>query len=213
MKTLALLLACCLPAFADEVVLKGGGKISGVVEEKDGRVHVRTEHGTIVLPLDRIASVDRAKSSGLQEYEERVAKSDLSKISEVEDLLRWAEQRKMTIPATELQERLFRLKWEAVDRKDSAALETFAAWARSTGKTTAAEEALHLALDIRKAKVGPKDADGFHQLGLWARANGLEVEALIPIPLTGGCLCCNPLIDGGPGRRCECRCHGRPIRR
>src|SRR5437016_9063646 len=87
MRTIALLGVCVAFASADEVTLKGGGKFSGIVEEKGDKVIVRMEHGTVTFDRDRVDKIDRTKSSVLQEYDERLKNTNLSKLEEVEALL------------------------------------------------------------------------------------------------------------------------------
>src|SRR5207244_177157 len=104
MRTIALLGVCVAFASADEVTLKGGGKFSGIVEEKGDKVIVRMEHGTVTFDRDRVDKIDRTKSSVLQEYDERLKNTNLSKLEDVEALLKWVEGRKMAEPAKELRE-------------------------------------------------------------------------------------------------------------
>ena len=74
MRTIAWGLCLCLAAAADEVVLKAGGKVSGVAEERGTKVLVRTEHGVLTFDRSDVERIDRTKSSPLQEYQERLAK-------------------------------------------------------------------------------------------------------------------------------------------
>lgn len=179
MRTIAFLLACAAFASADEVTLKGGGKFSGIVEEKGDKVVVRMEHGTVTLDRSRVEKIDRSKGSVLQDYEERLKKANLSKIEEVEGLLQWAEGRRMGEAARELRERLGRLRWDALDPTDPAQLETFAAWAKANALPNLEQVAMRAALAARRKKGDPKDAEGHYQLGLWAKANGLAADAII----------------------------------
>lgn len=179
MKTMALALACSLPLAADDLVLKSGGRFSGVVEERGEKVLLRTEHATLTFDRAQVASIDRSKGSVLQEYQERMEKADLSKAVDVELLIAWADAKRMGEAGKELRRRLSRLKFDALDPADDAALARFVAWARSNGCGEVAEVALRGALGLRRPGLDPKDAEGHYRLGLWARSNGLGADALI----------------------------------
>ena len=179
MRTIALLGVCVAFASADEVTLKGGGKFSGIVEEKGDKVIVRMEHGTVTFDRDRVDKIDRTKSSVLQEYDERLKNTNLSKLEDVEALLKWVEGRKMAEPAKELRERAGRLRWDALDPTSSAQLEEFAAWAKANNLPNLEQVAMHASLASRRKKVDPKDAEGLYQLGLWAKSSGLAADALV----------------------------------
>ena len=62
------LLAWCATAPADEVRLKNGGTLRGVIlrETADG-VIIRLKHTTATVPRSEIASVERAESDGASE--------------------------------------------------------------------------------------------------------------------------------------------------
>ncbi len=179
MRTMIVLLVAGSVAVGDEVTLKSGGKFSGIAEEKGDQVVLRTEHGTMTFAKDQVAKIDRAKSSPLQEFQEMARRSDLAKAGDVESLLAFAEARKMAEPARELRERLAKLKWEALDKADSARLEEFAAWARANGAAPLAEQALRTGLGLLREKLPPKDAEARYRLGLWARTHGLAADALV----------------------------------
>jgi hypothetical protein len=179
MRTISFLLSCAAVLSADEVTLKGGGKFSGIVEEKGDKVVVRMEHGTVTFDRDRIDKIDRTKGSVLQEYEERLKGTNLSKLEDVEALLKWVEGRRMGDAAKELRERVGRLKWDALDPMDSAQLEAFAAWAKANALPNLEQTALHASLASRRKKVDPKDAEARYQVGLWAKASGLAADALV----------------------------------
>ncbi len=179
MRTISLILACAAAASADEVTLKGGGKFSGVVEEKGDKVIVRMEHGTVTFDRAKVDKIDRTKGSVLQEYEERLKSANLSKIEEVDALLKWVEGRRMVEAARELRERVGRLKWDAVDVTDPSQLETFALWAKANALANLEQVAMRGALAARRKKIEPKDAEALYQLGLWAKASGLAADAIV----------------------------------
>lgn len=174
MRTSVFILALAAAATADEVVLKGGGKVSGIVEERGDKVLVRTEHGVLTFTRDQVGQIDRSKSSPLQEYQERLAKTDLGKRQEVEALLAWAETRRMAEAMRDLRDRLCRLRWDALDHADPAAAAAFAAWARANGCKEQAELALRASIALQR-----KASKDFYRIGLWAKANGMGADALV----------------------------------
>lgn len=179
MKTIIFVLSCSALALADEVTLKGGGKFSGIVEEKGDKVTVRMEHGSFTFDREKVEKIDRTKSSVLQEYEERLRSTNLGKIEDVEALLKWVEQGRMNDAAKELRERLARMMWDKLDQANADQLEAYAAWATVHGQPAMAQLALRRALKARNDKVDPKDADAVYALGLWAKSNGLAADALV----------------------------------
>lgn len=179
MRTITLLLACAAVASADEVTLKGGGKFSGIVEERGDKVIVRMEHGTVTFEREKVEKIDRSKGSVLQEYEERLKGANLSKVEDVEALLKWVEGRRMVEAAKELRERVGRLKWDQVDATNPAQLEEFALWAKANGLANLEQVALRGALAARRKKIDPKDPEALYQLGLWAKAAGLAADAIV----------------------------------
>jgi hypothetical protein len=187
MRTISLLLGLTLLAgtigaglaTADEVTLKSGGRFSGIVEEKGDKVIVRMEHGTVTFDRDKVGSIDRTKSSVLQEYEERLKGANLSRLEDVEALLKWVEGRRMGEASKELRERMGRLRWDALDLTNSAQLEEFAVWAKTRGLPNFEQVAMQASLAARRKKIDPKDAEGIYQLGLWAKANALAADAIV----------------------------------
>ncbi len=177
MRTSILILALGAAAAADELVLKAGGKVSGIVEERGDKVLVRTEHGVLTFAREQVGRIDRSKSSPLQEYQERLAKTDLGKREDVEALLAWAETRRMAEAVRELRDRLCRLRWDALDHADPAAAAAFAAWARANGCKEQAELGLRGSIALQRKKA--KGAAELYGLGLWAKANGMGADALV----------------------------------
>ena len=179
MRSIALGLFLCLAATADEVVLKAGGKVSGVAEERGTKVLVRTEHGVLTFDRSDVERIDRSKSSPLQEYQERLSKIDVTKAEDVKALLAWAESKRMAEAVRELRDRLCRLKWDALNHADPDEAAAFAAWARVNGCKEQADLALRASIGLQRAKLDKKDAGGHYRLGLWAKSNGQPAEALI----------------------------------
>jgi len=179
MRSFVFIVLAATAAFADEVTLKGGGKFSGIVEEKGDKVVVRMEHGTVTFEREKVEKIDRSKGSVLQEYEERLKSVNLSKLDEVEGLLKWVEGRRMAEAAKELRERVGRLKWDAVDPMNPAQLEEFALWAKAHGLPNLEQVALRGSLAARRKKTEPKDPEALYQLGLWAKSAGLGADAIV----------------------------------
>ena len=177
MRTSILILALASAAAADEVALKAGGKVTGIVEERGDKVLVRTEHGVLTFTREQVARIDRSKASPLQEYQERLVKADLSKREDVEALLAWAEVRRLAEAIRELRDRLCRLRWDALDHGDPAASAAFAAWARANGCKEQAELGLRASIALQRRKA--KSAAQLYGLGLWAKANGMGADALV----------------------------------
>jgi hypothetical protein len=178
---LILILSGASTATADELRLKEGGKVSGVVEELGDQVVVRTPYGTVTFPSDQIESIDRSKPSVLQEYQQRLRETDLSRTDQVEALLKWAEGRRVDTVVPELHERLGRLRWDGLDPTNASQLEIYAAWAQTCGLREMAKAALQRALVLRRQKTveAGATAEALYQLGLWAKSNNLPVDALI----------------------------------
>ena len=177
MRTIALILVLSTAAAADDVLLKHGGKISGRVEERGRSVIVYTQYGVVTLPKDRVARIDRTTSSLLQDYEARRNKADLSKLEDVEELLRWAEKRRMGPAVKDLRARRRTLLQAQLKAADVATLEAFAVRMKADGEKDMAKWALQKALELRRA--GAKGAPALYTLGLWARDKGLAVDALV----------------------------------
>lgn len=181
MKTVILLLTCASLAAADDIYLKGGGKVSGIAEEQGDKLVVRLEHGTLSFPLDQVERIDREKSSVVQEYQQRLQATDLSRADQVEALLKWADERRLAAAGRELRERLGKLRWEGLDASNSSQLEIYAAWAQGAGLPERAKTALRQALALRREKLAAAgaNADALYQLGLWAKSNNLGPDALV----------------------------------
>ena len=90
-----LILACALVllpalALADEVLLKGGGKISGrILSRTDTAVQVDVGAGIITVPMASVLSIEE-KRSNLDEYEERAARLSDQDVPGWLQLARWS---------------------------------------------------------------------------------------------------------------------------
>lgn len=108
--TSAAALALAAAASADEVVLKTGGRISGVVVERTAeRVVIETGPGRVTLPMTRVDRVVAAPSAlaGYRERAARVAPTDALGWAE---LARWAEDRELTTQARDAWQRVLELE-------------------------------------------------------------------------------------------------------
>ncbi|HLY11380.1 MAG TPA: hypothetical protein VKW04_18905 [Planctomycetota bacterium] len=181
MRVWIVFLSCATFAAADELQLKGGGKVSGVVEESPDKVTVRMPYGTVTFNRDQVERIDRTKPSVLQEYQQRLQTTDLTRIDQVEALLKWADQSRVDTVAQELRERLGRLRWEGLDPTNVSQLEIYGAWAQASGLPEMAKEATRRILAVRRQAIpaGGSRAEALYQLGLWARSNNLPVDAMV----------------------------------
>jgi hypothetical protein len=105
-RTLAVLLLLAAPAFADQVFLKNGGKLSGVIVErtKDAIV-MEVAPGRVTLPMSRVDRVVEG-TSGLALYRERVAGLSASDAAGWLALAQWAADQGLQTQAGEAFERV-----------------------------------------------------------------------------------------------------------
>lgn len=179
MRTLAIILSCAAALSADEITLRNGGRVTGIVEEKGDRVVVRMEGGAVSFRRDEVERIDRTKPSARQEYEQLAAAADLTKLKDVEDLLAWALPRRLADSVRELRDRQVRLRWEAVDSKDEIAVGAFATWAAANGFPDPARNAARRIFEARFTRADRKDPHALYELGVWARDAGLAADALV----------------------------------
>jgi hypothetical protein len=86
---------------ADEVHLRGGGRVSGVVVERTkDRLVVETGPGRVSLPLSRVERVVEARSA-LEAYRERAAALAPADAPGWADLARWAAERDLLTQSRE----------------------------------------------------------------------------------------------------------------
>jgi hypothetical protein len=103
---LAAAIAVTAGAIADEVVLKTGGRISGVVVERTkDAVAIETGPGRVTLPMSRVERVVEGRSA-LAAFRERAAAIAPHDAQGWADLARWAEERGLTTQAQEAWQRL-----------------------------------------------------------------------------------------------------------
>jgi len=108
--TSAAALALAAAASADEVVLKTGGRISGVVVERTAeRVVIETGPGRVTLPMTRVDRVVAAPSA-LAGYRERAANVAPTDAPGWAELARWAEDHQLTTQARDAWQRVLELE-------------------------------------------------------------------------------------------------------
>jgi hypothetical protein len=94
------------PGLADEILLRGGGRISGlIVERTESKVAIETGPGRVTLPMSRVARIAEGRSA-LAAFAERAASLDANDVSGWVSLARWAEERELLTQA--------RLAWQRV---------------------------------------------------------------------------------------------------
>ena len=77
-------------ARADDVLLKGGGKISGrILSKTDKSVEVDVGAGTVTVPMTSVVRID-AKRSPLDDYHERAGKLSPTDVAGWLQLAQWA---------------------------------------------------------------------------------------------------------------------------
>lgn len=97
----ALAVAAAPAARADEVLLKTGGRVSGVIVERTSdRVVIDTAPGRVTLPMTRVARVVEGQSA-LATYRERAAAVGPLDGEGWAELARWAEARGLTTQSQE----------------------------------------------------------------------------------------------------------------
>ncbi len=87
------------PAAADEIHLKGGGRVTGrIVERTETRVAIETGPGRVTLPLSRVERIVEGRSS-IDVFDERAAELGPGDAVGWAELARWAEERDMLTQA------------------------------------------------------------------------------------------------------------------
>jgi hypothetical protein len=104
-----LLFLCPASVLADEVVLRGGGKVTGIIVERTAdSIVLETAPGRVSIPLDRVASV-RSGDSDLATYEQRAAKLGPNDGAGWAALARWAKGHDLRTQSREAYERVLAL--------------------------------------------------------------------------------------------------------
>src|SRR5262249_50332668 len=86
------LLVLALPAFvsADDVFLKGGGKVSGrILERTEAAVVVQVGAGNVTVPLSRVLRIEEGRSA-VKDYYDRAARLAADDVAGWKELAAWA---------------------------------------------------------------------------------------------------------------------------
>jgi hypothetical protein len=87
------------PALADEIHMKGGGRVSGrIVEKTATRVTIETGPGRVTLPLSRVERIVEGRSA-LEAFAERAFSLGAGDVAGWAELARWAEERDLLTQA------------------------------------------------------------------------------------------------------------------
>lgn len=116
----ALLFGLAAAAAADEIRLRGGGRVSGVIVERTADVVViETGPGRVTLATSRIETIVESRSA-LQTYQERAASLSPGDASAWAGLARWAAERDLLTQAREAWQKV--LTFDPSHREANAAL-------------------------------------------------------------------------------------------
>ena len=103
-----LLAVVLVPAtlFADDVILKSGGRVSGrIVQRTDAAVKVDVGAGTITIAMDRVERIEE-KGSALDDYYDRAGRLAASDTAGWLELARWASSEGLSAQAGEAYHRV-----------------------------------------------------------------------------------------------------------
>jgi len=105
----ALLILAAAPAAADEVFLKGGGQLRGIIVERTATaIAIEVAPGRVTLPLSRVDRVALG-SSALSSFRERAAKLPGDDLAGWLALAQWAQERDLRTQAQEAFDRVLAL--------------------------------------------------------------------------------------------------------
>jgi hypothetical protein len=100
-KRAVLAIVVALPLFADDVLLKGGGRLTGVIADQTAEtVTIDIGAGTMTVPMSTVVGIEKGTSS-LQEYRARAATVAADDIEGWRTLGRWANERGLSVQAQE----------------------------------------------------------------------------------------------------------------
>ncbi len=109
-----------LPAAADEILLKGGGRLQGVVVERTEKtIVVETGPGRVTLPLSRVERIVEGRSA-LESFRERAAELAPGDAAGWASLARWAAERDLATQSREAWTQVLRV--DPSDPEANAAL-------------------------------------------------------------------------------------------
>ena len=90
------------PLFADEIHLKGGGRLTGVISEQtEESVTIDIGAGTMTVPMSTVVGIDKETVSPLEEYRAKAATVAADDIEGWRNLGRWATQYGLSAQADE----------------------------------------------------------------------------------------------------------------
>ena len=94
------------PASADEVILRGGGRVSGVIVERTGdAVVIETGPGRVSVAMRRVERIVEGRSA-LQAFQERASSLAPGDVAGWAALARWAAERELVTPSREAWQRV-----------------------------------------------------------------------------------------------------------
>lgn len=100
-RVIVIIALAAAPVFADEVILRGGGRITGqVIEQTEESVTVDIGGGTISAKMSTVVRIEKS-TSPLQEYRERAAKIQSGDAESWRELARWAKGHALSSQARE----------------------------------------------------------------------------------------------------------------
>jgi hypothetical protein len=100
-RALVIIALTAIPAFADEVILKGGGRFSGeIVEQTEDSITVDIGGGVLTAPMSTVVRIEKGVSP-LQEYRERAAAVPAGDAEAWRQLARWAQDNSLSSQAWE----------------------------------------------------------------------------------------------------------------
>ncbi len=109
-RALSLLVLAASPAWllADDVFLKGGGKVSGrIVKRTATSVEIDVGAGSVTLPMTRVERIQEGRSA-LQDYYDRAGALASGDLAGWKELARWASAQGLATQAREAYERVLR---------------------------------------------------------------------------------------------------------
>lgn len=101
MRTIAALLLCSGVAFADEVHLKNGNVLRGVVKEQGNKVVVQLDMGSITLDRSQVKEIVRT-TTPLQEFHDKLKELKYGDVEGYFKLALWARERDLPVKAREM---------------------------------------------------------------------------------------------------------------
>jgi hypothetical protein len=94
------------PATSDEIVLRGGGRVTGVIVERTpDAVVIETAPGRLTFPMKRVEKIVESRSA-LEEYQERAAALAPGDAAGWATLARWAAERDLLTQSREAWQRV-----------------------------------------------------------------------------------------------------------